>query len=127
VVVLNYLEYEHIPDANNQNVFIKILRDKLENNLSPTTLAKVTNVGATRLEKLVLKANELAFVREAFSIAASEVTYCGLAVTILGMFFVFALWLSMLGGRRRRGSGRAYHCGDDLRIRVDADYLVGQI
>lgn len=87
-------------------MFIKILRNKLESSLSPTTFATVTKVGATRLEELALKAKDLAFVREAFSIAISRVTYTGLAVTILGMFFVLALWLSMLGVRQRRGGGR---------------------
>lgn len=87
-------------------MFIKIFRNKLESSLSPTTFATVIKVGATRLEELALEAKDLAFVREAFSIAISRVTYTGLAVTILGMFFVLALWLSMFGVRRRRGGGR---------------------
>jgi hypothetical protein len=89
-----------------QNIFVKILRDLLENDLSPTPLVKVVRAGATRLESLALKANELVFAREAFSIVTSKAPYCGLALTILGMLFMFALWLNMLGGNRRRGSGR---------------------
>jgi hypothetical protein len=86
-------------------VFIKNLRNTLDGDASPTTIANVIRVGATHLEKLALEANELAFVREAFSIAVTKVTYCGLAVTTLGMIFVFILWLSMFNGHQRRGNG----------------------
>ncbi|KAE9970059.1 hypothetical protein EG327_010386 [Venturia inaequalis] len=76
-----------------QNIFIKMLQKELGSSLSPTTLVRVIKVGATRLETLALEANDLAFVREAFLIAISRVTYTGLAVTLLGMFFLLALWL----------------------------------
>ncbi|QDS74768.1 hypothetical protein FKW77_001540 [Venturia effusa] len=89
-----------------QSVFIEVLLKQFETSASPTTLAEVTRVGATRLEKLALKADELVFVREAFSIAISKIMYTGLAVTMMGMLFILALCMSMFGLKRHRDGER---------------------